>query len=60
MSIDDVRKPRGRPAVGSTPVTVRIPPDQLAAVDAWIGEQPDGPTRPEAVRRLVEKGLVSK
>jgi hypothetical protein len=26
-------------------------------VDAWSSEQPDSPSRPEAIRRLVEKGL---
>ena len=53
-SIGNVRKsPRGRPAVNATPVTVRIPPDQLAALDAWIAGQAEPVTRPEAVRRLL-------
>jgi len=56
MSIDDVRKRgRGRPKVGAEPITVRIPPDQLAALDAWIERQDEPrPTRPEAIRRLLE------
>jgi hypothetical protein len=58
MSIDDVRK-RGRPTVGATPVTVRIPPDQLAELDAWIAGQPDEPSRPEAARRLIAQALKS-
>jgi hypothetical protein len=29
----------------------------LATLDAWIAEQPDAPTRPEAVRRLMVAGL---
>jgi hypothetical protein len=55
MSIDDVgKKGRGRPAVNATPVTVRIPPDQLAALDAWIARHPDPkPSRPEAIRIML-------
>lgn len=59
MSIDDVRKRgKGRPAVNAVPITVRMPPDQLAALDRWISEQVDPkPTRPEALRRLVGLSL---
>lgn len=36
---------------------VRLQPDQLAALDAWIAQQQDPqPSRPEAVRRLVQIG----
>lgn len=48
----------GRPRIDATPVTVRVPPDALAALDAWISAQPDPkPSRPAAIRDLVEKGL---
>jgi len=58
MSIDDVRKRgKGRPAINAVPVTVRIPPNQLSALDAWIDHQPGELSRPEAVRRLMEIGL---
>jgi hypothetical protein len=58
MSIDDVRKSRGRPPVGATPVTVRMPPTDLAALDEWIGNQPDPkPSRPEAMRQHVKRSL---
>jgi hypothetical protein len=40
-----------------TLVGVRLQPDQLAKVDAWREGQDDKPTRPEAIRRLVEKAL---
>lgn len=54
MSIVDVRKAaRGRPAVNATPVTVRIPPELLGKLDGWISAQPDKPSRPEAVRRII-------
>jgi hypothetical protein len=37
---------------------VRLQPDALDRLDTWIQCQDDGPTRPEAVRRLMEKGLA--
>jgi len=57
MSNDDVRKSRGRPRVDATPITVRIPPDQLAAIDAWIEEDGARFSRPEAIRTLVNHAL---
>jgi hypothetical protein len=37
---------------------VRLQPSDLGRLDKWIAAQPEPkPTRPEAVRRLVEKGL---
>ena len=47
----------GRPKVNATALTVRIPPEQLARLDKWAEAQPDKPSRPEAVRRLVEAGI---
>lgn len=39
---------------------VRLQPDILAEVDAFIEQQPDPkPSRPEAVRRLAAEGLIS-
>lgn len=57
MSINDVRKRRGRPKVDATPITVRVPPEQLAAVDEWISSHEPDMSRPEAIRRLVDQGL---
>jgi len=34
-----------------------IAPSQVAAIDAWRKQQNDLPSRSEAVRRLVNKGL---
>jgi metal-responsive CopG/Arc/MetJ family transcriptional regulator len=55
------RKRRGPPPTGKgTPVQVRLQPDLLAALDAFIkGAPKPKPTRPEAIRRLVEAGLKS-
>jgi len=51
-------KKRGRPATGQgVPVQVRLQAEQLGRLDRWIGTQPDLPSRAEAIRRLVEKGL---
>lgn len=53
------KKRRGPKPTGiGTPVQVRLAPDLLAAIDAWIDEQPEPrPTRPAAIRAFVEAGL---
>jgi len=38
-------------------VMVRMPPDQLAALDAFIAKQPKKVSRPEAIRAFVATGL---
>jgi AMMECR1 domain-containing protein len=59
MSIDEHKKDsRGRPKVDSEMVRARFERQTLNRVDEWRAEQPNPkPSRPEAVRRLVEKGL---
>ena len=54
----------GRPRVDSTPVNVRLPPDELEALDAWIAAQNwegvglnDPASRAEAIRRLVKLAM---
>jgi Arc/MetJ-type ribon-helix-helix transcriptional regulator len=56
------KKKRGPPPTGKgEPVVVRMQPQLLAFLDGWIGKQkPPYPSRPEAVRRLVELGLKGK
>jgi len=50
---------RGRPATGKgAPIHVRLQPEQLAKLDQWIAAQPDQPTRPEAVRRMIAQVLA--
>jgi cytochrome c553 len=46
-----------RTEAAGTMVGVRLQPDQLTALDAWIKHQPDTLSRPEGVRRLMEIGL---
>jgi hypothetical protein len=39
---------------------VRIHPPQLAALNSWIAKQPDNPSRPESIRRLLDIALVHR
>lgn len=48
------KRPRGRPRVGSTPITLRLPPDMLAWLDAERSKLEPIPSRPEMMRRLLE------
>jgi hypothetical protein len=59
-TITDIKKKIGRPAVGSVPIMVRIPPADLKPIDRWISKQAKPLSRPEAIRRLVELGLEAK
>jgi hypothetical protein len=55
------KKKRGPPPTGKgVQVVVRMQPAPLAALDAWVAKQKDQPSRPEAMRRLVELGLKAK
>lgn len=49
---------RGRPPTGEgIPVQVRLKESLLDTIDAWRRRQDDLPTRPEAIRRLIEQAL---
>jgi hypothetical protein len=52
-------KKRGRPAIGKgLTIGVRLQPEFLNPLDAWIAAQPNSkPSRPEAIRRLMQLGL---
>ena len=39
---------------------VRLHPDDMGRLDAWIARQREPLSRPEAIRRLVEAGLKAK
>ena len=54
------KRGRGRPPVHSTAVMVRIPPEELAALDAWIAKANPKPSRPVAIRELVRDALGGK
>jgi hypothetical protein len=52
------KKRRGPAPTGKgTPILVRLQPAPLALLDWWITSQDDKPSRPEAIRRLVEQAL---
>jgi hypothetical protein len=59
MSIlNSAKKPqKGRPAVDSEAVNVRIERPQIVALDDWRRQQTDLPSRPEAIRRMIKLGL---
>ena len=51
------KKQRGpRAASERAPIGALLPAGLLARVDRWAASQKDAPSRPEAVRRLVELG----
>jgi hypothetical protein len=53
------KKPRGRRYGQSGQIVgTRLQPDQLALLDAWREEQPDRPSRPEAIRRIMLQALA--
>jgi hypothetical protein len=52
------KRTRGRPATNPTSIHLTLAPGPLAEVDRWIERQKDPPSRPEAIRRLVELGLA--
>jgi hypothetical protein len=41
-------------------IGVRLHPDDVAALDAWVRSQADQPSRPEAMRRLLRAALSGK
>ncbi len=61
-SIRDIPKKRGRPKTTGrgSGILVRMHGDLAGRVDNWAAAQEDSPSRPEAIRRLVELGLQSK
>jgi hypothetical protein len=48
------------PMVEYPQIGVRVDADFLKMIDDWRRKQDDVPTRPEAIRRLVELGLKAK
>jgi hypothetical protein len=61
-TLSDNRKTKriGRPPVGAILIGVRVPPADVATLDAWIKKHAPEMSRPEAIRRLVEMGLKVK
>ena len=53
-------QPKRRASTTGTLVGTRFQAPLLDAIDSWRKAQDDLPTRPEAVRRLVELGMALK
>lgn len=52
---------RGRPATGVNPsIGVRMPEDEIDALDDWRAKQKGVPGRPEAIRRIVKAFLEAQ
>lgn len=51
------KRPRGRPAVNSTSINLRLPPDMLARLDVERAKHDPEPSRPEMIRLLLEERL---
>jgi hypothetical protein len=61
QSVIPQKKKRGPSPTGKgEPVMVRVQPPLMAALDAWIASQSDEPSRPEAIRRIVERTLAGR
>ena len=41
-------------------MTLRLLPDDLAALDAWISQQEPAPSRPEAIRLILREKLLNR
>jgi hypothetical protein len=53
------KKRRGPAPTGKgTQIQVRLQPDRLTAIDAWIAKQDTPMTRPEAIRAMLDAVLV--
>jgi hypothetical protein len=53
------KRKRGRPATGGRGegILVRLQPNRLTAIDAWIAEQSAPMTRPEGIRAILDTVL---
>jgi hypothetical protein len=58
MSNNNVKKSKiGRPSVDTEAVTLRLPRATLEYVDNFRRTEEDIPSRPEAIRRLLDRGI---
>lgn len=47
----------GRPPKDTEPVTIRMDQELLKAIDEFRRQQPDMPSRPEVVRRVMQRWM---
>ena len=56
----EIRKKRGRPRIGQTPVvSLRLDLDWQQDIDEWRSGVPGHPSRSDAIRILLAKGLFA-
>jgi len=61
IPVTQKKRGRGRPAPGQDlTLTVRLPLDLRSALETWVKQQKDRPSRSEAIRRLIEIALAAK
>ena len=60
-SIRDIKKSRGRPKTTGTgeAIMLRMHPPLLTDLDRWVSKQDGKPSRPDAIRRLIERALAA-
>jgi hypothetical protein len=54
---DNVKVPKPRAEATGELIGVRVQPALLSAIDDWRRQQADLPSRPEAIRRIVEQAF---
>ncbi len=60
VAISDLKRNRGRPRVYATPMTLRIPPNLLRALDAYRKAEPPEMNRAVALRRIATEFLTRR
>lgn len=56
---NNTKREKGRPRTEAVPLTVRIYPKTIKNLDAFIATQSDKPSRPEAIRRILDDWLTA-
>lgn len=57
---DNMKTRKSRPNTTGELIGVRVQPEMLGKLDDWRRRQEDLPGRPEAIRRILELGLLAK
>jgi hypothetical protein len=59
-TINDTKKSkRGRPSVDTEAINLRLPREVLDAIEAYRREQPQIPSRPEVIRKVLTEWLIT-
>lgn len=55
--MNNEKKTIGRPKIDTEAINLRLPRDMIHAIDGLRRVEPDLPTRPEMIRRMLQKIL---